>query len=182
MFLFDLRPSCAQKCVNVTTVVMPPSPPPPRVVITTNPLSDVADLPHARSNTLNSSTSSLDDSSSLRNRRLNRNFFRDVYNRLRIAAHLSHARRARPGNEAEPDVDAVLGDMQLDERITRTDSNRNRANYSRQASKQSQRKPEANTPLNHVEHAMQSTTRNYVLAKGQIHFWRNFQFEAEVGS
>lgn len=140
-----------------------------------------------RSDTLDSSASSSfgGDGFEVRHRR-GHNLFRGVLNRLRVAAHLSRARRAEAGNEAEPDVSAVLGDMQLE--VRRTNEHLNRISYSRQVSNKSQRitrtpsHKNSHPVLAPKESVMSSTTRDYTLAKGSVHFWRNFAFETEVNT
>lgn len=185
----------------------------PPTVITSNP-TGVPGLVSHRSPTLDSTANSSDcegdngSQSGLRNRRAPA-FFRGVYNRIRVAAYLSHARRARPGNEAEPDVHTVLGEERIplsgmkrlvsrqDSTLAPTDLNPRAQNYGHQqsnkSSKSSQQQPLAASSHStarsgpNVQHddnmtttVNTSTTRNYTLAKGSIHFWRNFAFETEV--
>ena len=165
------------------------------IVVTTNPLAldAVEEDLSRRTTTLNSTVSSYGDDDgidTLRNRRTGRSFFRGVYNRLRVAALLSRARRTEPGHEAEADVSAVLGDMPLEEVRLKRHESVNARSYTRQESnksnkKSSQRQLSSNShlPLSHVESMMAGntgTTRDYVLGKGHIHFWRNYSFETEV--
>lgn len=166
--------------------------PPPPIVVTTNPLASIDGSEHrdVRTETITSSASSdFGDGTEVRNRR-GGSLFHGIFNRMRIAAYMSRSRRAQAGNEAEPDVSAVLGDFRLEEiRLMRPETLApidSRPGYNRQHSSKSIKSNKLTISHSH-QHlvptesvGMGSTTRNYTLGKGSVHFYRNFAQETEV--
>lgn len=99
------------------------------------------------------------------NIRRRRPFFRSLANRLRIASHLSRARRA--DNVTDPDNEVVVDNHEL---------------YVRQSSTFSA--PAVGRQISTVSRRIEDITEvekdnRYILANGVIQFFRNFQY-AEV--
>lgn len=143
------------------------------------------------------------------------NVLRRVYHRIRIAALLSNSKRSQAGHEAEPDSDAIVGDIHLKDivRVSRQNSGTDRNDYSSKkdqtARKSSVKRPSPakrggsfhqqagdNTmqPIpsqasfggagcsgagSGLQTSNTSTTRNYTLGRGSVHFWRNCAFDPD---
>lgn len=158
---------------------------PPSVIVTTPIINDLPAPPTVtiQPSGMMESCNSSQSGTEVRQRR-GRSFLRSVYNRLRIAAHISRDRRG----DAAANADAVIDEVGLDEikKFRRQESrlstinqgveSRKSVHYDRQLSAPAYQN--CHQQLAPVESV--STTRNYILGKGAIHFWRNFTFESEV--
>jgi hypothetical protein len=104
-----------------------------------------------------------------------RDFFRTVGLRLKVAAFLSRARRAE--NAAEIVNDTLTDQFSLSDykKCVKHDST-----SQMKSSFSIQRKPSNTISQDLTFDSSFSTTRNYILSAGEIHFWKNFAFEEEV--
>ncbi|RWS12646.1 protein ced-11-like protein [Dinothrombium tinctorium] len=163
---------------------MPLQPNTPPVIIIPNPMEDCPSeqaSPNLESDDTRGSVDSGSEVVSVRQRR-GRSFLRSIAQRLHVAAHISRAKRAE--NFANVDSEPVVANsIPLDDvkRYARQESILSTQSVSetgiqRQVSSHSRKGSQKNQEM---LAAKQSTTRDYYLGRGTIHFWKNFAFEQE---
>jgi hypothetical protein len=115
--------------------------------------------------------------------RRSRGLLQTVTNRLRIAAHLSRARRAE--QLTEPTIDLVIDDHELyvrpDNKIKKSNSTVNKTTTTTMTTN----KPQTpSTPhlistdrqISRVSYSEKIFSNRYILSHGKIHFWKNYAY------